>query len=526
MPDIDLGLRVRLYGSPIRIRRSTYLTRVAGQRDVFVHNSSVHNAMIAASVRVLSAKVGGKYVRIEETRQPPGHSDVLRSAASGIIDHLSVLNPIPLESFPGLYRAGKRVNYQRAVDSLRTKPLTREDSHIQAFIKFEKMLAKPTGAAKAPRMISPPSPRFLVRTGCYIKPAEHAIYEAIDRLFGFKVVTKGLNYSEIGQLFALHWNALDDPVAFDVDVEKMDRSTSSEMLAWTHKLVEACYNGEHLEDISNLLKQQLTVKTRVRCDDGHIDYTVEGTLTSGQMNTSLVGVAMVSSTMFTLFNDVLHVPFRFVDAGDDCTVIINKRDEKAFLLSVRQHFRSVGFEITIGDPSEALENIEFCQTHPVWVDGEYTMVRNARDAAIKDATSLQPLSCEREMAVWMQAVSECGMATHGGVPIAASLYRCYGRNAKRMKQSLSMSMRQLKRFEWAVQKKMDDVRSYNQIGTTVMQRADTSIDPRTRLSYEIATGLNPVFQACMEEYYDKLLIEWSTPAPQATCTFNPLWSTT
>ncbi|APG76526.1 hypothetical protein 1 [Hubei tombus-like virus 10] len=525
MPDLDLGIRVRSFGSPIRIRRSTYVSMVAGRRDVFVHNSSVHNALLAAKIRVLTAEVDGKLVPIEETRQPTGHSHILDGVLTTMQRDLPILTPVPLEQFPGLYKAEKKKIYERAVSSLSVCPLTSDDSKIRAFIKFEKMLAKETGKPKAPRMISPPSPRFLVRTGCYVKPAEHAIYEAIDHMFGFKVVTKGMNFGEIGRLFKSHWDALDDPVAFDVDVEKMDRSTSSEMLAWTHKLIHACYRGDDLDDIREMLKQQLSVRTTVKCDDGNIKYTVDGTLTSGQMNTSLVGVSMVSSIMYTLFKERLDVPYRFVDAGDDCTVILDKRNADRFLCEVRKIFGEVGFAITIGPPSVELEQIEFCQGHPVLVGSSYTMVRNAKDAAIKDATSLQPMDSLREMAVWMEAVAKCGIASHGGVPIASSLYRCYARNSTRMQREMKMTQRQLKRFKLAVDKRKKDVVSWNQSNAEPMCALDVEPSPYTRLSYEKAFGLNSVFQLRMEQYYDTLVINWSRPVSQAQTTYNPLWST-
>jgi len=512
---------VRRYGSLLRPRGMTYLSMVSGPRQVYCHNASVHNAMLAASIRVLTAKVGNSYVPIAQTRRPTGHSAILEPARVGILTNLVRCTPIPADQFAGTYCGPKRKVYERAYRSLQLEPLVDSDSWIKGFIKFEKMLGKVSGSPKVPRMISPPSTRFLHRTGCYIKPAEHVIYEAIDKMFGFKVVTKGLNYAQIGQLFQSHWSEMADPVSFDVDVEKMDRSTSAEMLRWTHQFVTSCF--EDSSEIDFLLRQQLRVRTRVQCDDGHLTYAVDGTLTSGQMNTSLVGVTMISGCMYSLF-DKLGIRYRFVDAGDDCTVIVERQDAPKFLNSVREFFRKVGFELTIGPLNDRIEGIEFCQTHPVRVGNNYTMVRNAVDAAIKDATSLRVLRTKRELAVWMKAVSLCGLATHGQVPIAQALYSCYGRNADRMLNELAQSDRQKRRTAKAIEKLRAEGLSWNMTQMSELDRGYGTIHSATRVSYFEAFDITPPLQIAMEEYYDQLVIQHGPHAPWSQVAFNHLWS--
>jgi len=500
----------------------TYFTRVAGSKHVFCHNASLHNAQLAAAYRVLSAEVSGKIVPIGKTRPPPGHSLALDPALDALKKRLPTLAPIAMDEFPTLYSGQKRSIYENALKSLKRNPLTSKDATIKAFIKYEKMLSDPA-KVKIPRMISPPSPRFLLATGCYVKAAEHSIYEAIDQMFGFKVVTKGLNYQQTGQLFKDHWNAVDDAVAFDVDVEKMDRSTSAEMLKWTHNLLLACFSADEATKLEKLLDEQLKVRTVVRCDDGVIRYSVDGTLTSGQMNTSLVGVSMVSCCMYTLF-EKLGVPYRFVDAGDDCTVIVGKRHAQLFRDAVEPWFRQFGFGLTVGKMSTRLEHIEFCQTHPVCVNGKYTMVRNAQDAAVKDATSATHLSTKRERAVWMKAVSQCGMASHACVPVAQSLYTAYGRNADRMIRELNMSKSQMNRFEKAVKRVIDKGLSYTlSVAKTKQNGQYGEVTDGARVSYYDAFGIPPYYQVLLEDYYNNLVIEDRPEIRFESATFNPLW---
>jgi len=504
------------------VRKMTYLTRVAGSKHVFCHNASLHNAKLAAAYRVLSAEVGGKIVPIHKTRPPPGHSKALDPAIKTLVKLVPTLAPIAMDEFPRLYCGQKRTIYENANKSLKLKPLTSKDSTIRAFIKYEKMLSNPD-KVKIPRMISPPSPRFLLATGCYVKAAEHSIYEAIDQMFGFKVVTKGLNYQQTGQLFSDHWNAVDNAVAYDVDVEKMDRSTSAEMLARTHELLYACFGSDEAAKLKKLLDKQLKIKTVVRCDDGTLRYKVDGTLTSGQMNTSLVGVSMVSCCMYTLFQ-TLGVPYRFVDAGDDCTVIISKAHASLFRSEVEPWFKQFGFGLTVGKMSTRIEEIEFCQTHPVCVNGKYTMVRNAQDAAIKDATSAKHLNTKKEQAVWMKAISQCGMASHACVPVAQSLYTCYGRNADRMLTELKLSKSQMNRVEKAVKRVKENDLSYTlSVAMTKQTGVYGDVQVGARVSYYDAFGIPPHYQVLMEDYYNNLVIDHRPEVPFTNATFNPLW---
>lgn len=468
------------------------------------YQSSLENALTALSVRVLTAERNGKFVPVGQTRPPKGHTAVLDLWIDRVSSQASPTNPVPREEFPKLYEARKRKVYQAAVESLRLNPLRPRDSRIKAFLKYEKQLGGPT---KAPRVIMPPDPRFLVETGRYIHPVEHLIYRAIDRVFGFPVVTKGLNYEGVGNIFHSHWCAISDPVAFDIDVEKMDRSFSAELLALTHRLILCYFAGADLDEITDLLRRQLVNQGSVKVDDGVVTYKVDGTLTSGQMNTSLAGITAVCGILWT-FMESLGVDYRYVDAGDDCTVIISRKDIPRFLAGLRPAFRQHGFELTVSPERRRLEEIEFCQTHPIWFPGGYRMVRNAKDAARKDSTWLTPEPSKTAAAQWLYAVSESGLATHGGVPVLQELYQSYSRVSENWRKELNLTPRAARRFEQSARRRLEEG-SMKWYGAGLHHKY-TEIHPLTRFSFYLAFGISPAAQYALEDHYRGLNFTWAT----------------
>lgn len=504
-------MEVRKNGRPVRIRRTVTMPGVGG-RVGCTFSASLHNAQASLEVRLLTAKVGVEFVPIEDVRPPEGHSAAILRYLQTVASHLTPTTPVPLVDFPELYVGRKRVVYRQAVESLLQYPLVREDAKIRAFLKYEKQLG---GPGKAPRLIMPPSNRYLVWTGTYIKPAEHAIYAVIDEVFGFRTVVKGLNYQQVGELFKRHWDSVHDPVAFDIDVEKMDRSTSAEMLRATHLPVLACYSGEHQKKLSRWLKWQLTNAGKVRVDDGVIGYSVKGTLTSGQMNTSLVGILMITGAMWS-FMRIVGGNYRFVDAGDDCTIILPRSSVSKFLSGIRPFFRALGFELTISEPRTCLEEVEFCQTHPVAVEGVYRMVRIPRDAVSKDAIWLSPTWTKRDAARWLYAVSESGLSTHGGVPMLQELYQTYASISDRWQTEMKLSDRQRRRLRETARLEDGSMKWWGQ----GLHYKYSSVSESTRYSFYLAFGITPGEQLALEDYYRHLTFDWST-VPSQYLLLNP-----
>ena len=118
-----------------------------------------------------------------------------------------------------------------AVESLKVSPIEEKDSYLNAFVKCEK-INRTAKLDPAPRIIQPRKPRFNVCLGRYIKPIEHAIYRAIDKVFGSPTVVKGMNATERGLLLARKWARFSDPVAIGIDAKRFDQHVSELYRDW------------------------------------------------------------------------------------------------------------------------------------------------------------------------------------------------------------------------------------------------------------------------------------------------------
>lgn len=504
-------------GRPIRNRRSTAISGVAPQAVLGSFNNSLHNVLHAILGRVLCAERDGVWVPMKNTLPQPGHTTALSKFFDAIKEMSSETAPIPLRDFPQMFEGRKRKEYEKAVLSLRVRDLDWKDSYIRMFLKFEKDI-RSSKPGRIPRVISPPSVRYLVETGRYVKPVEKVIYAVIDQLFGHSTVVKGLNYLQVGGLIAEAWDSFSDPVSFDVDVKKMDRSTGAEILKWVLDVICLFFPGD--DKIRDILYWQLSSVVKGRADDGWFSYEVKGTLNSGQTNTALTGVLMVCACVWTYAREC-GIRVRVVDAGDDFTIIMERKNESRFMAGFAPFFKAQGFDLTISEPNRFIEGIEFCQCHPVQVGGQYRMVRNARDAAIKDTMSVDEITSQRGFIVWTNAVSSSGIATHGGIPVAQEFYAMYGRSSAHSLKTFKPSPRQAKRMRSMMRKaKLEGSMKWWGQG---LQLCYQPISWDTRVSYYLAFGITPQEQIALEERYSKYTIEYGPTTPWDYNTFVHIW---
>jgi hypothetical protein len=85
----------------------------------------------------------------------------------------------------------------------------------------------------------------------------------------------------------------------------------------------------------------------------------------------------------------------------------------------------MGFSMTVEQPVHELENIEFCQCHPVFDGFKYRMVRNFPLSLDKDTTIIPQIQTHRNARRWACAVGKAGLSLTGGLPINQELYVKY-----------------------------------------------------------------------------------------------------
>lgn len=110
---------------------------------------------------------------------------------------------------------------------------------------------------------------------------------------------------------------------------------------------------------------------------------------SGDMNTAL-GNCMLMCCLVMAYMDAKCIPYDFINNGDD-VVLFCERKHQHLLEDIPTWFDRMGFEMVVEAPVYELEQIEFCQMHPIQLGyDDYTMVRNYPSSIAKDLTCLDP----------------------------------------------------------------------------------------------------------------------------------------
>jgi hypothetical protein len=456
-----------------KVRKITNLFSGGDGAVYGVHNSNLRNAERAVMERVFFVKGGGR---------PPLPNGRLRTRLGKIAKQLKCLLPTRLpidhEEFLEYYRGSKLQVYRSASESLVTEPLTKKDSQLASFIKAEKVLRSKDGA---PRLIQPRSPRFNIELGCYLKPLEHDIYSAINTLFGGVTVAKGLNALERGERIREMWDSTLSPVCIGLDASRFDQHVSQEALRLEHSIYLAIYN--QCPKLANLLSQQLINKGVVRTPDGTIRYTVRGMRASGDMNTAL-GNVLLMCLLIKGYSDSMNIPFKLLNDGDDCVIVVSSVYRQKFLDHVVKWFKEVGFTMKIEGIFTEFNQIEFCQSKPIFTGQGTVMVRNPHTAIHKDNVVLRPLLNQKEWDKARSAIAGCGLALSSGVPVMESFYLALGRSTSYKRNEMKKSG-------------MD----YLADGMVYEPR---KILARTRFEFEVAFDINPMEQRALEEHYRRI----------------------
>jgi len=464
-------------------RKAYYLEFVSGpDRILQINDGSIDTLETALLERVFFRKVDGAFV------QPPQVSTRTMFAKLGRFGNRLSRSfgarpaRISPEQFVEMYSGRKRKLYEGAANRLLLTGLLRKYGYVMAFVKLEKVKFN-----KAPRCIQPRTPEYNVALGTFLKPIEHKMYRALALAAGMEtpVVAKGMNANEVGALIQAKWERFDTPVAVGLDATAFDQHVGVSALKFEHSVYKALFKYDpDFSELLTLLQWQIDNKGFGYCFDGFLKYRIKGRRFSGDMNTAM-GNCIIMCAIVSTFLKNSGVKHDFVNNGDDCVVFLEERD--LYVMSgFREFALSLGFVIVQEEPVRVIERVEFCQQRPVWVDGQYRMIRNQDTAREKDSMSLLHHQDAQSVRKWLRAVGECGLALCSGVPVMQAMYLAYIREGIAGKTHNAMGM--------------DTGASYLARG---MEAKAQPIHPDTRVSYFMAFDVTPADQLALEESFGR-----------------------
>lgn len=456
-------------------------------RDYVSHNNSLVNLLRALNERVYY--VEGKEGLVECPKAQTGawrRMDWLsyRLAEDVVREHPSVRR-LTCEEFVSQCPAHKRKLYTQAAEKYVRHGVHKRDAKLGSFVKFEKIEAKPNRPDPCPRIIQPRSPVYNVALGRYTRAVEEDLFISVQHVWATEmrsvgpIVMKGLTVNGVAMALWRKWVRFARPVAVGLDAKRFDQHVGVDALKWEHSVYNRIFRSKELV---RLLKMQLKNFGSAFMDGFRVDYEVDGTRSSGDMNTGL-GNCLIMSMLVLLYCKEKGITADLVNNGDDCVVIMEVGELDRFMCGLDSWFLSFGFEMEVEKPVHEFELIEFCQMQPVSVGFDWVMVRNPFAALSKDTMCLGLPSSQYKM--WVHMVGMAGMSLYADVPIFNRLYSrmCKGGKPSRIRNQPFMETGFLRL-------KRDGVES--------------AVHDSTRISFYRAFGISPTLQRCVESELDRL----------------------
>jgi hypothetical protein len=342
LEEVDIKVTHGVGAKRVHTRKMVELSgRSPGIRYI-VHNNSYVNVVRALIERVFFVEKkhedGTTTLATPPTTTRGYFYNQMREFAEKLKDHLPHVSRMSLDKFVETSPPHKKKQYMGARAYYLLRGLWDQLAEVTSFVKAEKTRA--TGKDGAPRIIQPRGIVFNLIFGCFIRPAEKAIYKAIDMVFGRPTVVCGQNAVQQAEMLRSAWDELDRPVAYSLDLSRMDQHVSAVALMWEHTfyrfifMYDTCFST-----LDWCLKKTINNVGRVYTRDKtglpvSIKYKKTGSRMSGDMNTSLGNKLIMCGLLYSYYRSYLgfepRVDFNVVDNGDDCVVMLSHGAHKRY----------------------------------------------------------------------------------------------------------------------------------------------------------------------------------------------------
>jgi hypothetical protein len=476
LPQVVPDLRVRRFGTHYKERRYWVVKGILPENHFRLFNSSIDNLLHAIQHRVFLAKYDGVYQR-PVNPLPNVFTQRLSEFRNLVIKRIPSTTPVSFANYANSYQGRKKKLYEKAAESLSTKPFDASDAVVKAFMKVERQNF--SDKTPVPRLIQPRGPRYNIFIGRHLRPLEKLLYRSVDLVYNSKTVFKGYNAHETGMYISDKWGKFANPVAVMTDITRYDEHHRADAMRWEHSI----YNNKCRDvDLARALELQVSSPAIAVCKDGMVKYQLEA-MASGVYNTSMGAVAVVCGILYSYIKEH-DFKCEVVNCGDDCVLILDE-DDVSRLDHLSRWFLDFGFMVKVESVVHKIENISFCQSRPVFDGERYVMVRELQTALYKDTLSTFDLTDKTTFRRWMGAVGECGLSLTGGIPIYQSWYNLFIRTGG------------ANNFDSEVFKNTGLYYMSRR-----MERSHCVITDAARVSFYYAFGVPPNVQIVFEEKFD------------------------
>lgn len=298
--------------------------------------------------------------------------------ADSLASSIGRTSTLPYGVIVARYSGQKARRYERAQEELerRGDVLYKKDAEVSMFVKQELVATSQVKIDPECRAIQFRSFEYTLYLAARIRHAEHLMYELRD-VPGFgpgRHFAKNMNDKQRACALREHFEANGGGWVYGLDISRFDGRVTPETLRVEQRILTTCNPSEGLKQA---LRWQLlnNGKFAVRTDAGFhtCRYRVAGGRMSGDANTAFGNSALVAC-LLALMGKELGVEFSFIDDGDDS--VFFARGQAIDFETIDRFFRGYGMVVKLEFRTKLFEEIDFCQSRPVLVAGEWTMVRN------------------------------------------------------------------------------------------------------------------------------------------------------
>lgn len=488
LQESEPGLRVtRRLGKATKTRKTYLISGVNPKTGFLAYNSTITGMERAIVERLFYIQENGIWTT-PPVPVPQLFNKNLELFKKRLLKMSKRAHPLSHSDFAMCYHGPRRERYLKAATSLEELRVRRKDSYLKFFMKFETYdtIEKPN---PSPRGINPRDDRYLCSLGAYLHPIEKKVYRNIARVFGYDVVMKGYNQQDRGRILSQYWSEVEDCVSISIDASRFEQSVGETALKFEHDVYKSFFKGDPL--LAALLSWQIKNRGSASAPDGHLVYELIGRRMSGDKNTAL-GNCLLSSALgysFMLSLGLESSRYRFFCDGDDAVLFVSRKHLEKVKENLVPWFRGMGFRMKVEKTAIMLEQVDFCQSRPVWFPDGYVMIREPYRGLSKDAVSKKPLDSVKNYERWIAAVGRGGLSTAGGCPVSQSYYQCLIRNSHGAK---------------ALAEKDPSLKDFFKYKIQGMDRKYSEVHPASRASFSLAFGISPQAQRIYESYYDRL----------------------
>jgi len=398
---------------------------------------------------------------------------------SRLVSEIGNCNRLTGDEFIISRNGSKRLLYTLARTRLGTEPATLAQlAQLGFFTKYENTV---WDKQQVPRIISPRDPRFNYLLGRYTSSIEHAVFDALAKLVGSDhVIAKGMTQQRKAELIASKlrpgW------VCVGLDASRFDQTIGKELLKVEHSLYTGLFPGDRL--LPALLRCQLSNYGVGRCRDGAVAANIGAMRCSGDQNTSL-GNCIISLLLCVLFCKEMGVgSFDVLCDGDDLLLFVPACD-LPLLGGLAEWYLRWGMRMKVEAPARVPEQVEFCQSRPVWGPGGWVLVRNPSKVFTTDFAGGSRLERLADYEVHLRSVGICGMSMAAGIPLLQAYYQWAVKHGKTGK----FDYRELGGVGW--QYRIQTAAGHG--------AAAVPVSVETRLSFALAFGVDMHEQVDIED---------------------------